>query len=297
MPAIVVGLILLVLGFPVPTEAQKSPVSLPGTELHQLHSEILNQDLELYVKLPWSYHEGEREYRVLFGLDGNRSFPLWSTASSILETPGSGAEETLIVGIGYRVDDDRLLGLADWAVWRTRNLTPARRISVEEAWEERMAGTPGRENVDVQTGGAASFLESIQEEIIPFVESEYRTASDRRMLAGASLGGLFTLYALFHAPETFGDYFAGSPSMWEELFQYEEAYAEQHVDLPVRLLLTAASLESDRTISGVGEMADRLKTRGYQGLDVRVKIFEGETHSTSYPPFINETLKALLGGG
>ena len=213
------------------------------------------------------------------------------------ETVGGTTVGGTSVGIGYRVDGDRLLGLADWAIWRTRDLTPVRRVSVEEAWEERIAGTPGRENVDVQTGGAESFLKSIKEEIIPFVESQYRVASNGRMLAGASLGGLFTLYALFHAPETFGSYFAGSPSMWEELFQYEEAYAEHHGDLPVRLLLTAASLESDRTISGVGEMADRLRTRGYPGLDIRVRIFEGETHSTSYPPFINETLKELLGEG
>jgi len=296
MPVIVAFLMLFGVAIPTTIDAQQPPVTLPGTEVRPFHSDILNQDLELYVKLPWSYGEGDREYRVLFCLDGNRSFPLWSTMSLILETPGSGAEETVIVGIGYRVDENRLLGLADWATWRTRDLTPVRRLAREEAWEERLNGIPGREGTDVQTGGAPEFLESIQREIIPFIESNYRVSSGERGLAGASLGGLFTLYALFHAHGTFGRYFAASPTMWEELFQYEQAFATDHQDLPVKLFLTASSMESERTIEGMQRLADRLRAQEYPGLKLETYVFDGETHSSGYAAAVSRALRVLYGG-
>jgi len=76
------------------------------------------------------------------------------------------------------------------------------------------------------------FLKVINQEIIPFIESNYRVLETGRGLAGYSFGGLFALYALLHTPKTFTHYIAGSPSMWKQLFQYEQEYAENHNDLP-----------------------------------------------------------------
>ena len=61
----------------------------PGVEVRELHSQLLDQDLQLYVKLPWYYDRADATYPVLFALDANRSFPLYSTTSLIHETPGS----------------------------------------------------------------------------------------------------------------------------------------------------------------------------------------------------------------
>jgi uncharacterized protein len=264
----------------------------PGVEIRDLHSHLLDQDLQLYVKLPWTYDRGDAAYPVLYALDANRSFPVYSTMSLIYETPGARAEEILIVGVGYQVDSDRIRGLAQWAAWRTRDLTPVRREEVEQTWRGRLAPLLGGEEMPVQTGGAPRFLEALREEIIPFVEANYRISPADRGLAGYSYGGLFALYTLFHAPELFRRVFAGSPSMWEALFAYEQEYAARHDDLPARLFITAGEQEAE-LLERVQRMVDRLRSREYPGLKMLTHVFEGEGHVSAGAAAISRALRVL----
>jgi predicted alpha/beta superfamily hydrolase len=266
--------------------------TLPGVEVRDLHSHILNQELQLFVKLPWTYERSDRTYPVLFALDANRSFPIYSTTSLIFETPGGNAPEILIVGIGYRVDRDRLRGLAEWGAWRTRDLTPVRREATEQGMSRTLAAILEGEIPEVRTGGAPQFLQVICEEVIPFVEANYRVRPDDRGLAGYSYGGLFGLYALFHAPNTFTRTFCGSPSMWEPLFDYEESYAASHDDLKTSLLLTAGSRETER-IERIARMVERLQSREYPGLEIQAHIFEGEGHASAGAAAISRALGVL----
>ncbi len=264
----------------------------PGIEVQSLHSEILHQDFELYVKLPWSYVRGDAVYPVLFTLDANRSFPLYSTMSLIYETPGNGGAEIVIVGVGYEVSEERMRGLAQWAAWRTRDLTPVRREGTEQFWKEKLSALLVGNNLDIQSGGAVRFLKSLREEVIPFIEAKYRVSSTDRGLAGYSYGGLFTLYALFHAPELFQRYFAGSPTMWEQLFEYEEKYASTHDDLKAKVFITTGELETD-LLAPIQRMAERLHSRGYAGLELQTQVFEGEGHSSAYAASVSRALRVL----
>ena len=212
--------------------------------------------------------------------------------SLIYETPGRNAQEILIVGIGYRVDPDRLRGLVEWGAWRTRDLTPVRREEAEQSMGRNLASIPKVETPEVQTGGAQAFLRCISEEVIPFVERNYRVYPTGRGLAGYSFGGLFALYALFQAPDTFTRMFCGSPSMWEDLFGYEKAYASRHDDLKASLLLTAGSHETE-TVERVTRMTERLGSRGYPGLEIQAHIFEDEGHVSAGAAAISRALSVL----
>ena len=92
------------------------------------------------------------------------------------------------VGIAYAVDEEA------WRRNRNRDLTPAPSDWVRNG------------------GGARAFLSFIKEELIPVVDTRYRTNPSDRALSGASYAGLFTLYALFEEPE------------YQEKIQPDEAY-------------------------------------------------------------------------
>jgi uncharacterized protein len=263
-----------------------------GIEIRDLHSHILNQDLQLYIKLPWYYDMRDKSYPVLYTLDANRSFPLYSTTSLIFETPGFNTEEILIAGIGYKLDNDRLRGLAQWAAWRTRDLTPVRNEKTENYWNDALAKLLQGEDPGVQTGGAALFLQSLREEVIPFIEMNYRVSANTRGLAGYSYGGAFALYTLFHAPGTFRGFFAGSPTMWEALFEYEQAYASQHTDMQARVFISTGSCESD-LLKPVKQMIDRLRSRNYPSLELLNHMFEDEGHTSAYPSAVSRALRVL----
>ncbi|MFL5762553.1 MAG: alpha/beta hydrolase [Bacteroidia bacterium] len=63
------------------------------------------------------------------------------------------------------------------------------------------------------TGGSAKFIEFVETELLPYIDRNYRTNS-QRMLIGQSLGGLVATEILFKKPSLFTKYLIVSPSLW-----------------------------------------------------------------------------------
>ncbi|HLR19432.1 MAG TPA: alpha/beta hydrolase-fold protein [Staphylococcus sp.] len=63
---------------------------------------------------------------------------------------------------------------------------------------------------------ADDYISWIAEQLLPYLRKCFNISKERVdiSLAGASLGGLVVLYALFKKPETFGTYILISPSIW-----------------------------------------------------------------------------------
>jgi hypothetical protein len=188
--------------------------------------------------------------------------------------------EIFVVGIGYKIRD-----LGDWGAWRTRDLTPTNVPSSDTYWAGVFSKFAGRQ-LEVKTGGAAKFLECIEKEVFPFMESNYRVSATGRGLGGYSYGGLFSLYVLFKRPELFSLYYAGSPSIKYDkgvLYTYEKDYADTHNDLNATLFMTAGGAEDSVMIANVNIMAAQLKARNYPGLKVETTVFPDETHMSCVP--------------
>jgi predicted alpha/beta superfamily hydrolase len=266
-------------------------VTIPGTELRTFHSKILNQDLQIYVKFPLSYFKTTIAYPVLFSLDANLIFPLIANIASLLELPERSIPEIVFVSIGYKIK-----GMEDWFAWRTRDLTPTVREREEKWWQKWLSQMYNRDDFVVQTGGASKFLDVIRKELISFVESNYRVSSLDRGLLGYSYGGLFALYTLFQYPETFGRYFAGSPTIdYDEgvLFKFEERYASTHSDLKASVFMSVGSLEDDATIESMKKMVTRLQSRNFQNLKLESHIFDNENHESCVAAAIARGLRIL----
>ena len=185
-----------------------SEVSLISTEKRILHSKIVKQDFEIYISLPYKYFMSDTTYPVLYSLDANVKFGMMSNVVNNLGTLTRDIPEIIVVGIAYPIKS-----IADWAALRKRDTTPTSKPEYDKQWADYLNSATGRDDIVVQSGGADKFLSFILNELIPFVESNYRVSSIDRALHGTSSGGLFTLYALFQQPDTFQRYFAGSPSI------------------------------------------------------------------------------------
>ena len=79
--------------------------------------------------------------------------------------------------------------------------------------------TPPAETDDEMTsmigdsGGADDFIAFFRDELIPYVDSNYRTTG-YDILVGHSLGGLVAIHALVHHPDVFEAYVPISPRLW-----------------------------------------------------------------------------------
>ncbi len=109
----------------------------PGVEIQTLYSENLNQELLLFIKLPFEYNNENESYPILYSLDGNYSFPFFSTSSLYYEMPMLDIKNnTIIVGMGYVVSDDRIKGLTSFFAWRSRDLTPIANNEIDRSWQD-----------------------------------------------------------------------------------------------------------------------------------------------------------------
>ena len=265
------------------------PVPVPNSELRTLWSNILGQELVLYIKLPPTYyvHPG-KTYLAWYFTDGNRSFPLVANILDFYDAVGIMEPELVAIGIGYKIRD-----MADWGAWRTRDLTPTSVFRVDSSQTRMFSDLTGRQ-VDVNSGGAGTFLDVLEKEVMPFCESTYRVSPLNRGLGGYSYGGLFALYALFTRPELFNIYYAGSPSIgWDKgaLYKIESNYASSHTDLKAKILMTAGEKEGAQMTGNIEKMVELLKSHNYPGLTVETCFFPGETHQSCCPASVMRALR------
>jgi predicted alpha/beta superfamily hydrolase len=257
------------------------PVSIPNSEVRTLSSKSVGQEYNILVSLPSypNYAESNERYPVLYVLDPNMLFG-WIAAlvreSALLSavgypTAGFVPPNLIVVGIGYPMTLYRQPKLA--FSLRTRDQTPTNVPDMDKVW-----GGP--------SGGAKNFLRFIRDELMPCINSNYRTDPTDSTIVGHSFGGLFALYVLFHEPDAFRRYVASSPSLWWDkkvTFEYEREYASKHTELSARLFLSAGATEEleyeeAHMTSNLKEFAEILRQRNYVGLDWKSHIFEDEGH-------------------
>jgi predicted alpha/beta superfamily hydrolase len=258
---------------PATTGAPPARVTLPSTEVRQLHSTATGRDYDIYVRLPDAYaQEQDKSYPVLYSLDGQWDFKMLDSIYGGLHYDGF-VPELIIVGITYSGED------ADYGTLRATDYTPVS--------DPRFGGF----------GEAPKFLAFIKDQLIPFIEANYRADASQKMLMGSSFGGTFALYALFSDPALFNGYLAASPVVPygnNFAFEQEAEYARSHGALPVRLFICVGEVEELRW--SVERFMQVLRERNYTGLELETRTIAGEGHSSNKPEAYNRGIRFLFEG-
>jgi len=233
------------------------PVSLPGTELRKLHAKGIGADYHLMVHFPEGYDTARTAFPVVYVLDGDNDFPYAIEVLGLLKGE-CGIREPLLVGIGYGA------GIGSPGNGRLRDYSPT-----------AVKDIPG-------SGGAPKFLQFLEGEVFPMIESNYKVTG-HRSLYGYSFGGLFCAYALFQKPGLFKQILIGSPSLWyddRKILQMESAYAQQHQDLPVKVFMEVGSLEGEGQIAPNLDLVRTLRSRRYPNLQLESRVIDSVGHLT-----------------
>jgi predicted alpha/beta superfamily hydrolase len=234
------------------------PHTIPGSELRVLPVDAAGRHYQLSVGLPASYtKETGRRYPVVYVTDGYWDFEKLDAIRGALVFDKV-VPEFIIVGIGYAGEN------LDYGRLRAWELSPV-----------RLGDDPG-------SGHAAEFLATIETTIIPFVEREYRADPAHRVLGGASLGGLFTLYAMYTKPALFSAWVAVTPAVavnddW--LLGYEQKFAEAGGQLEGRLFASMGENEGPGYLAAILRYNARVASRKYPRLAYQFRIIDGERHA------------------
>ncbi len=255
---------LLVAAAPLDAGAAPGPAPFPPFSIRDSETRVLprsadGRQYQISVALPGSYaSQPQRRYPVLYVTDAYWDFPTVQTSYGNLVYDRT-VPEFIIVGFGYAGEK------LDFGTLRQWELSP---VPVDKPTGE--------------SGHAAEFLEAIEQEIIPFVERTYRVDPGFRVMAGSSLGGLFTLYAMYTKPGLFQGYIAVSPAAREHhewLLGYEDAFARSGQPLKARLYLSAAEDEWPMFRAAIERFHERLAGRRYPGFVFQYRLVDGMRHA------------------
>jgi predicted alpha/beta superfamily hydrolase len=220
---------------PTQTTENKPPESSNIVQTN-IHSTVLGEERRVIIHLPRNYSKDpNQKYPVMYVLDGTSQDD--HTADKMAVLSDAGLVPAAIV-----------VGLPNTRGNRERDQTPPFM----------------RRNVDDEKspyGAGDKFLSFIEKELIPFIDSKYRT-SGHRTLSGNSRGGLFVLYSLLEKPALFQARFCYSTPVWRFdnlMVNKMSEFLRTAVGLKGFLYISVGDQETDKIIGGFTRLVDILK--------------------------------------
>ncbi len=177
------GLLLLLLTASATNAQIGGKICIGATD--SIYSKTLGEIRPFSVYVPDS-ETGTERYPTIYVLDGEDNFQSVVAIVKHLSTTGS-CPAMIVVGIS--------------SIDRNRDFTPTHFVD------------PQNTNGTTNSGGGELFTTFLEKELIPHIESKYKT-SPFRMFIGHSFGGLMVINTLVKHTSLFNAYVAIDPSMW-----------------------------------------------------------------------------------
>jgi len=235
------------------TAVEKVANKISIATTHIINSEILKEDRDILIALPEGYENSKANYPVLVLTDGMQNIKHAIGSVELLTRTGS-IPPIIVVGIK--------------SINRTKDFTPT--VS---------KNNPG-------SGNGPIYLDFIEKEVVTFVKTNYRT-HPFTVLAGHSLGGLFTAYALLEKPDLFDAFLIMSPSFWwnqEQFIKESGPFFKANPSLEKSLYFSIGEEESSASWGMRKELSkfvDSLKANKPKKLHFKHTEFKNEGHMSS----------------
>ena len=165
------------------------------------------------------------------------------------------------------------------------SLSPVQRDSIMQ--EARNAGN-GLFADKIQSDNYLKFLVT---ELKPFIDSHFSTKKDRKntFVAGSSMGGLISMYAICEYPGVFGGA-ACLSTHWPGTFRAENnpvpgaflQYLKEHLPSPKKhkIYFDCGTVALDAMYPPFQKQADAImQAKGFSSKNWQTRVFEGEDHS------------------
>jgi metallo-beta-lactamase class B len=220
----------------------------------------LNRKRRIWVYLPKGYALSNKSYPVLYMQDGQNlfneqtaSFGEWGVDECLDSLQKATGKECIVVGI----DHGGINRLNEYAPYDFES----NKVKIK---------AEGKQYVD--------FLANT---LKPYIDAKYRTKKtfEYTYVAGSSMGGLISLYAVMQYPQVFGTAGVFSPSFWTTKTLFVDAAVFKNPN-PINLYFYSGGKEGEQTIGDMNKMADVFANK------LNMRIFRSVTqigqHSEKY---------------
>jgi predicted alpha/beta superfamily hydrolase len=250
----------------------------------ELYSKVLKEKRPYRIALPKSYTDKKytpASYPVLYVLDGEMAFEYYTSVVRFLSRGVyASIPEMIVVGID---NTDR-----------TRDLTPTKASKPSPNDTAKLLFT--------NSGGAENFIQFIGTELMPAIDSVYRT-NGYTIFAGHSFGGLFASWVLLNHTHLFNAYLLHDPSLWWDRQYMLKQTAQQLPAINFKKARVYVSQANNEEKGSFDEHFESIKTFSHicdsvnnKTLALQYRFYENEDHGTIPMPATFDGLKYIFDG-
>lgn len=244
--------------------AQEGGEDVVVSKSRKLYSKILSEERTVWVHLPRDYDNSGRKYPVFYKIGDYLAMHL--ETASVLDQMSSQMKSPwmILVEINHGLD-------------RYRDMLPVRR--------------------DGSPGGAPNFLNFLEKELIPFIESNYRTEDYRILMSeGRDAGSMFGLYLFLEKPELFDAHIMSGPPLGDYTDYYVKKVktALSDRDPLDSFLYISYRLDERKLVTDyLPGVLDLIKANAPSGLEYHFLAI-GEKTEHFPTPYVGAALEALF---
>lgn len=217
----------------------------------------LNRYRRISIYLPPTYTTSGKKYPVIYMQDGQNLFDAKTSfagewgVNEALDTLGKSVGESIVVAIDHGGE---------------------KRINEYAPYDMEKYGK----------GEGNDYADFIVKNLRPYINKHYRTKKCRRhtFIAGSSMGGLISFYALLKYPKVFGGAGVFSPSFWIAP-QLKKEVISKGKKLKGKIYLYAGKLESEETVPHLLEMFNNLHQHSKAKITTVIRA-EGKHNEASW---------------
>jgi len=230
-----------------------------------IQSDVLKQNRKLSIYLPDGYDAKDAKFPVLYVLDADgRDQHTVPTARFLFVN--NKMPRAIVVGV-FNID-------------RNHDFLP----------DSSQSASTG--------GGADNFVHFFKQELIPYINKNYKTESFN-VLIGHSYGGVFVMHALLNDPDLFDAYIAIDPSFWyKNQMQVKSAQVEflktKNWNKPI--FITGREGEGMKGM-GITAMEKVLKSSAPKDLKWKVVAYPNEDHGSVPFKSVYDGLRYIFDSG
>ncbi|OPB89415.1 alpha/beta hydrolase-fold protein [Elizabethkingia occulta] len=241
---------------------QVETIPLSDNKAIVIDSKVLKEQRSIWIHFPISYNTSNKRYPVLYLLDGEGHFKYVSELTDYL----SGYDRN-------RTPEMIVVGIVN--VSRSRDFTP------------------GKENNNTSdAAGNSKFFQFVQDELVPYIDQNYRT-QPYRILSAHSLAGLFSLYAQARNPYLFQASVLISPVVLygenkDVLNQYQAAL-KKNKSISEKMFITLG----DEDTKSIDILKNVLTSDAPSGINWKFQKYNDENHFSVTYKSIYDGLKFI----
>lgn len=212
----------------------------------------LGRQRRIWIYLPSDYESSRKKYPVIYMHDGQNLFDAYTSGygewgiDEIMDKLSS-KEQCIIIGVDHGGEH---------------------RMTEYNPYDSKFGKAEGDQYVDF-----------LVKTLKPYIDQHYRTKSAPRhtTVAGSSMGGLISFYAVLKYPDVFGNGGIFSPSFWiaPEMFDY----AQQHLNTKSRFYFVCGDSEGGDMVEPMKKMVKLVRAKGVSAQNSPETIVKGAKHN------------------